>query len=118
MASRGSGEILSGCRLDRTPWPRCDPVGSAQSFPETAPRPACLGIATLGRYPGPMSSLHKFKIGQVVLYRGDQFRVIRRLEVTNGQPTSRIRRESDGSERVSLERELTDPTLSRRRTKE
>ena len=65
-----------------------------------------------------MSSLHKFKIGQVVLYRGDQFRIIRRLEVTNGQPTYRIRRESDGSERVSLERELTDPTSSRRRTKE
>jgi hypothetical protein len=79
---------------------------------------ACLGIATLGRYPGPMSSLHKFKIGQVVLYRGDLFRIIRRLEIANGHPTYRIRRESDGSERVGRERDLNDPDSKKRRTKE
>jgi hypothetical protein len=61
-----------------------------------------------------MSSTHKFKIGQVVLYRGDLFRIIRRLKVANGQPTYRIRRESDNSERVALERELTDPSLKSR----
>ena len=79
----------------------------------------CLGIATLARYTLPMTPLHKFKIGQVVRFRGDQFRVIRRLEVVNGHPTYQIKRESDGSERVGRERELTDPSLkSRSRTKE
>ena len=64
-----------------------------------------------------MSTVHKFKIGQVVLFRGDQFRIIGRLEGARGQPTYRIRHETKGTERVGREREMTDPSLrSRSRT--
>jgi hypothetical protein len=65
-----------------------------------------------------MSSMHRFKIGQVVRYRGDHFLIIGRLKVAGVQPTYRIKRESDGSERVVVERELTDPTAKSRSRKE
>jgi hypothetical protein len=61
-----------------------------------------------------MPSLHRFKIGQVVLYRGDHFRILGRLAIAGGQPTYRIRHETDDSERVVLERELTDPNPQKR----
>jgi hypothetical protein len=61
-----------------------------------------------------MSPLHRFKIGQVVRYRGDSFRILGRIEIAGGQPTYRIRRETDDNERVVLERELTDPRPQKR----
>jgi hypothetical protein len=57
-----------------------------------------------------MSSLHKFKIGQVVLYRGDRFQIISRLREAGGQPTYRIRHEIENDERVVRENELHDPS--------
>jgi hypothetical protein len=56
-----------------------------------------------------MPSSHKFKIGQAVFYRGDHFRIISRLEMAGGQPTYRIRHETDDNERVVPERELQLP---------
>ena len=58
-----------------------------------------------------MPSLHKFKIGQtVLLYRRDVFRIIARLDVAGGEPTYRIKRETDDKERVVLERDLAAPS--------
>jgi hypothetical protein len=57
-----------------------------------------------------MPSLRKFKIGQIVLYRRDLFRIIARLEVAGDEPAYRIKRETDDNERVVLERDLTDPS--------
>lgn len=56
-----------------------------------------------------MPSSHRFKIGEVVRYRGDFFRIIGRLKIASGQPTYRIRQETDDNERVALERELQVP---------
>jgi hypothetical protein len=83
---------------------------------EDVPGGAGAGIAFRARrgYPLVMSSSHKFKIGQAVLYRGDFFRILGRLEIAGGQPTYRIRHETDDNERIARENELNDPNPHKR----
>jgi hypothetical protein len=61
-----------------------------------------------------MPSSHRFKIGQVVLYRGDFFQIIGRLQETGGQPTYRIKHETEDDERVVRENALDDPSPHKR----
>jgi hypothetical protein len=90
-------------------WPKTTPF---RRLPRKSHQRLCL--AARGRLPrsawlsSVMPSSHRFKIGQVVLYRGDFFRIIGRLQEAGGQPTYRIKHETEDDERVVRENAPND----------